>query len=415
MVDPTVTEPAAGSDAFSAVIVVPCYNEAERLDVDAFSSWVQAHEDVGFLFVNDGSRDDTLKVLEALRLQCPQRIAVFDQQPNQGKGEAVRQGMLAALDHTAWTEEGPSEPPHFVGYFDADLATPLEALDEFIAVLETRDDIEIVLGSRVALLGRAIERKPVRHVLGRVFATFASLVLGLAVYDTQCGAKLFRRNETTRGLFAESFGSRWIFDVEILARYLTGAGHAGGLYELPLMRWEDVGDSKVKGSDFVRAVAEMAVIFRRYRVGQAWQSLLLFITTPFFRYAIAGAVGTAMHYLTLVAAVELVGTTAPVGTTVGAIVGACVNYVLNYHFTFASDQAHRETLPRFMSVALLSAALNGAGMWLAVDLLSVHYIVAQVACTLGVLFLGYLLNKAWTFRSSRVVETRKSSGGPEPG
>ena len=79
--------------------------------------------------------------------------------------------------------------------------------------------------------------------------------------------------------------------------------------------------------------------------------------------------------------------------------GAGVNYLLNYHFTFASKLAHRITLPRFLAVAVISAALNGVGMWFATTRLGVHYLLAQLGCTTAVLLLGYALNAVWTFRS----------------
>ena len=184
-------------------IVVPCFNEVSRFPSTAFDEFLTRRDDTGFVLVNDGSSDDTLQVLRDLERRWPGRVEVVDQQPNRGKAEAVRIGMLRAMD-------GQSA---YVGYFDADLATPLEAIPDFVDVLERDARIDLVLGARVALLGRNIARNAVRHYLGRVFATAASVVLGLPVYDTQCGAKLLRSTASLRTLFDRPFGSRWIFDV----------------------------------------------------------------------------------------------------------------------------------------------------------------------------------------------------------
>jgi len=368
-------------------IVVPCYNEEERLEVQAFDGYLASQHDVGFVFVNDGSRDGTLEVLRGLESRWPGRVLVVDQQPNQGKAEAVRVGILRAIDVGA----------SYVGYFDADLATPLDAIAEFVQVLDRNRNIDIVIGARVALLGRRIERRPVRHYLGRVFATAASLVLALPVYDTQCGAKLFRAGPAVRTLFEAPFGSRWIFDVEIFARYLTSFGRAEGLYELPLARWADVGVSRVKPTDFLRAGGEMAAIYRTYQLERHLTVLLGVLSAPFVRYAGAGGVGTAVHYATLAIVVEAFGVSPAAATAVGAVAGAGVNYLLNYHLTFASKASHARTLPRFAAVAAVSAALNAAGMWYLTRRWHVHYLAAQLACTLVVLVLGYVANRAWTF------------------
>jgi glycosyltransferase involved in cell wall biosynthesis len=239
-------------------LVVPCYNEERRLDVEAFRSVSVPGHDVDFLFVNDGSRDGTLRLLQTLRNSDPQRFAVLDLERNSGKAEAVRRGFLAALDNA----------PDYLGFWDADLATPLSELPGFLEILETRPPIHLVMGARVRLLGREISRRPARHYFGRVGATLISSSLGLAVYDTQCGAKIFRRSEMLRDAFSEPFLSRWIFDVEIIARYVARWGRdavAGAVYELPVMRWHDVTGSKVKSHDFLRALHDLWKIRRAYK------------------------------------------------------------------------------------------------------------------------------------------------------
>jgi dolichyl-phosphate beta-glucosyltransferase len=241
-------------------VVVPCYNEAQRLDTTAFRRVRGRLPAVRFRFVNDGSTDDTLSILERLCHEQPGLGSVIHVPQNQGKAAAVRTGMLAAL------EAGPD----FVGYWDADLATPLGALVSFCQLFAEHPEIEIVLGSRVRLLGRRIVRSPVRHYLGRVFATAASIMLRLPVYDTQCGAKLFRVTPLLRELFAEPFLTKWVFDVEILARYRMLHHGAGGtvesrVWELPLEQWVDIPGSKVRPLDFLRSGLELVRIGHAYR------------------------------------------------------------------------------------------------------------------------------------------------------
>jgi glycosyltransferase involved in cell wall biosynthesis len=236
-------------------LVIPCYNEERRLDVEAFRQYAG----VDFLFVNDGSTDATLAVIQKLRDADPSRFDVLDLDRNRGKAEAVRRGVAAV------SARGGAD---YIGFWDADLATPFAEVPGFLAILDARPEIHIVMGARVRLLGRAISRRPARHYFGRVGATLISQSLGLAVYDTQCGAKVFRASDTLRDVFAKPFLSRWIFDVEIIARYVERWGRdatARAIYELPVMEWHDVGGSKVKRHDFIRALRDLWKIRRAYR------------------------------------------------------------------------------------------------------------------------------------------------------
>lgn len=242
--------------AVNVVVVVPCFDEARRLDADAFARFDAGGRDVAFLFVDDGSTDDTRDVLARLARLDPARFRVLALERNRGKAEAVRRGMLEAIASGA----------DLAGYWDADLATPLAEIPRFVDLLEARRDLEVVFGSRVALLGRRIARRASRHYLGRVFATAVSLVLRMPVYDTQCGAKLFRCTPTVAALFAEPFASRWIFDVEIVARLARARrGRSPSaremIYELPLDEWRDVGESKIGPLDYPRAALQLARIW----------------------------------------------------------------------------------------------------------------------------------------------------------
>ena len=220
----------------STWVVVPCFNEAARLDDEAFAAVMGAPGSPTFLFVDDGSSDGTEALLHGLAGRFA-LCRVVSLARNAGKAEAVRAGLNTALDAGAVR----------VGYWDADLATPLSALPVFDRILDEEPGLDLVLGARVRLLGRRIERSAARHYLGRIYATIASLGLGLHVYDTQCGAKLFRASPALAGALARPFRSRWAFDVEVLARLQEAWGRDGAarLLEFPLQEWHDVGESKV--------------------------------------------------------------------------------------------------------------------------------------------------------------------------
>ncbi len=242
------------------MIVVPCFNEAHRLQPEAFLQGAKEHAGLHFLFVDDGSTDDTPAVLKRLRAACPGQIRTLRVSDNRGKAAAVRRGVLAALETDAV----------ITGFWDADLATPLGELRPMCELLLRRDAF-MVIGSRVKLLGRRIDRQPARHYLGRVFATCASLLLDLSVYDTQCGAKIFRCDERAGALFSEPFISRWVFDVELLVR-LMSQGRSGEfiararVLEHPLQTWIDVGGSKLTHAGWARVALELALVVARYRL-----------------------------------------------------------------------------------------------------------------------------------------------------
>jgi glycosyltransferase involved in cell wall biosynthesis len=241
-------------------IVVPCYNEAHRLPSEKFVEFVHTRPEIGFLFVNDGSKDNTLEVLERLQRVCGPSVDVLNKPVNGGKSEAVRDGMLRAI------ERGNGG---FVGFWDADLATPLEAIHDLLQKLIDQPQLQMVFGSRVRLLGRHVHRKAIRHYLGRVFATVVSVMLRLAIYDTQCGAKIFRVTPELSQILSQPFSSRWVFDVEILARFIALNDRDAqvlhdSIYEFPLERWEDVAGSKVKPGDFLLAFVDTFRIYRKY-------------------------------------------------------------------------------------------------------------------------------------------------------
>ena len=243
-------------------IVIPCYNEAARLDLEAFRAFVVDHPWADFLFVDDGSTDRTGALLLELSESRPESIRVSALDRNAGKAEAVRRGMQQALRSSS----------DLAGYWDADLATPLSEVERFRNAFIRDPQLEIAMGSRVRLLGRNIVRSMRRHYVSRVAATLISHLLGISVYDTQCGAKIFRVTPGLGKLFADRFVSRWLFDVEILARWLCDHPTVSHrevdqcIHELPLWGWIDAEASRLRPADFIRAPMELFAIYRNYSI-----------------------------------------------------------------------------------------------------------------------------------------------------
>jgi glycosyltransferase involved in cell wall biosynthesis len=237
-------------------VVVPCFNESERLDGEAFLASLAAASHLAFLFVNDGSTDTTLQVLHALRDRAPSQVIVLNLEQNSGKAEAVRRGILHAYQLGA----------EYIGYWDADLATPLRYIPIFEKLLE-RETLMLVLGSRVRMLGRHVQRRALRHYVGRGVATLAGLALGLPVYDTQCGAKLFKATPAMLSAFNVPFQLGWSFDIELLARLLARGSSDGDIdierqsIEVPLDEWVDRPGSKLTIAQFPRVGFEVARLF----------------------------------------------------------------------------------------------------------------------------------------------------------
>ncbi|MEM7380786.1 MAG: response regulator [Bacteroidota bacterium] len=238
-------------------VVIPCYNEAERLESKEFQDFARKNLGYRLCFVNDGSTDDTLKVLKELRKGNEDHISIFDCAENGGKAEAVRQGIqYLSLDPQL----------DYIGYLDADLSTDFRDFDELVQTLES-SDFKIVSGSRISRMGANITKESARKIISKTINLIIQKILRMPFKDTQCGAKIMRR-EVAEQMFNKKFITRWLFDVEIFMRMRKyyGKDRVNQLIcEQPLKRWIHADGSKLSMKDSVKIVGQLAQIAIHYK------------------------------------------------------------------------------------------------------------------------------------------------------
>jgi len=218
---------------------VPCYNEEKKLSLTEYNLFLSQHKNVFLCFVNDGSADKTIDALTEINRAFPNNTYILNLKKNVGKGNAVREGVLYVLNNISSNN---------IAYLDADLATPFSEILRLNNILKNNSSANLVFGSRVLTLNNSIQRKKYRHLIGRVVASFISVILKSKIYDTQCGAKVMTK-PCAEAVFKQLFLSRWLFDVEIFMRIKKAFGKLDIFtHEEPLKLWEDKGKSSVKWS-----------------------------------------------------------------------------------------------------------------------------------------------------------------------
>lgn len=237
-----------------SLFVIPFYNEFERICIKEYHKTFLLDESIDFVLVDDGSTDDTLTLLRQFEKDYP-HVHLLINVRNSGKAEAIRTAIL----------NFPLEKYRYIGYLDADLATPAEELIKMTSFIENTPQYNFIMGSRIKKMGSVITRYAYRHYFGRIFATIVSyFIIKTAVYDTQCGAKIIEK-ELATVLFQAPFHTRWLFDIELLLRYKKqNALFALNIFEFSLDTWTEKGKSKITLKDLIGFPFQLIKIYRKY-------------------------------------------------------------------------------------------------------------------------------------------------------
>ncbi len=241
---------------FELSIIIPCYNEQDRLDLEKINSFFSINKNILICLVDDGSNDKTLETLNEIKDTHPNNIEVLALKKNVGKGGAVRKGFNHCISKIQQKK---------IAYLDADFATSLEECFE-ISKLVNKETV-FVFGSRIRKIDTNIERNYFRFLVGRIIATIISNQLNLGVYDTQCGCKIFEI-ELAKKLFKEKFISKWLFDVELFHRMIKIFGFDKMREiskEIPLKNWIDNDESRVIMTYFFKLWFDLFSIGRHYK------------------------------------------------------------------------------------------------------------------------------------------------------
>jgi CheY-like chemotaxis protein len=238
-------------------VVIPCYNEGKRLRGKKFTDYIDKNSGYHLCFVNDGSTDKTLKILNKLRKGRENFITVYNCEKNYGKAEAVRQGMLYMAQQ---------EDLDYIGFLDADLSTNLSDFDDLVSTIEG-SRYKIVSGCRINRMGANIRKESVRKVVSLILNFIITRILKMDFKDTQCGAKVFHK-DIVHIAFDKTFISKWIFDVEIYRRITLSFGLKKArriVCEQPLKRWIHADGSKLSMKDSLKIFLQLGQVAWFYR------------------------------------------------------------------------------------------------------------------------------------------------------
>jgi len=233
-------------------IIIPCFNEEKRLLPESYINFLKINNDFDLIFVNDGSTDNTISILNTIQFAFEKRVFIINSDSNKGKANAISEGMRSCISNSDYSH---------LGYLDADLSTSLEEFYRLFTILN-KQNADYIFGSRIKMLHSQIVRSSFRHFSGRLIATLVDSKYNFGIYDTQCGAKCFKKEIISVAL-QEPFKTKWFFDIEIFLRIREQLKSAKGIEE-PLKIWRDPGGSKMNILKLPKIINELYILFKKY-------------------------------------------------------------------------------------------------------------------------------------------------------
>ncbi len=229
-------------------IVIPAYNEEKRISntlktIDEYLSTKFKNYEI--LVIDDGSKDNTIQRIEDMNIA---NVRILQNKRNQGKGYAVRKGVLNAKGS-------------IILFSDADLSTPIEEFEKLH--MQLKNGYNITIGSRRLKNSDIKIKQPLyRRILGKGFGITVRLLMGMNIKDTQCGFKLFKK-DIAKQLFNIQRIKGFSFDVEIL--FLARKNKAR-IKEIPVIWKDSAAESKVNAfSESFRMLRDLIKIRMMHR------------------------------------------------------------------------------------------------------------------------------------------------------
>ena len=233
------------------ILVIPCFNEAARIDLSYWKQIIKSSKttNFNFIFIDDGSKDNTFELINKLsKYSC---VEVMHLKSNVGKANAIRFAFCEILTRSNIACE-------FIGFIDSDSAFDSQEVIEALSSLnESIFDNDAVFYSRVKLSGSQIKRSEIRHVISRIIYTYIARGWFWAPYDTQCGFKIFRNSFFLSDVVSVPFKTRWFFDIEFIAKLAIARGSKLKIKEIPLRYWQERSGSRIKKSHYFSILLEI--------------------------------------------------------------------------------------------------------------------------------------------------------------